>query len=209
MEKKRISITTASLRNVMDKVEDKYKNYMLCFDWFDHEEDDEEDEEKEKSLVRKLVREQALPEDFETLFKFQGELKMWETEIARTDEYERHGDSFFVNWVDSFKLEKMLKFWIKGNITSQQSWYIVWCLMKYTFHMVREGKDKNDFAARMNLMFPDAEKKCVVESFRKLETQKNHNRHFSEWLEGSDPDYQIAQSLYEKLKKTEEYKRSI
>ena len=61
----------------------------------------------------------------------------------------------------------------------------------------------------MNLMFSDAEKKCVVESFRKLETQKNHNRHFSEWLKDSDHDYAMAQSLYEKLKKTEEYKRSI
>lgn len=75
--------------------------------------------------------------------------------------------------------------------------------------MVRDNQDKAAFAARMNLMFPDAEKKCVVESFRKLETQKNHNCHFSEWLEGSDPDYKIAQSLYEKLKKTEDYKRSI
>ena len=209
METRRISITTASLQKVMDEVEDKYKNYTLCSYWFEHRDEEDDDEEKEKSLVHELVRKQASPEDFETLFKFQGVHKMWEAEIARTDEYERHGDSFFVNWVDSFKLEKMLKFWIKGNITSQQSWYIVWCLMKYTFHMVREGKDKNDFAARMNLMFPDAEKKCVVESFRKLETQKNHNCHFSEWLEGSDPDYQIAQSLYEKLKKTEEYKRSI
>ena len=81
--------------------------------------------------------------------------------------------------------------------------------MKYTFHMVRDNQDKAAFAARMNLMFPDAEKKCVVESFRKQETQKNHNHHFSEWLEGSDPDYKIAQSLYEKLKKTEDYKRSI
>ena len=208
METRRISITTASLQKVMDEVENKYNNYTLCSDWFEHVED-EEDEEDEKSLVRELVREQASPEDFETLFKFQGEHKMWEAEIARTDEYEHHGDSFFANWVDPFKLEKMLKFWIKGNMTKQQNWYIVWCLMKYTFHMVRDNQDKAAFAARMNLMFPDAEKKCVVESFRKLETQLNHNRHFSEWLKDSDHDYDIAQSLYEKLKKTEEYKRSI
>ena len=169
----------------------------------------QEDEEDEKILVRELVRKQASPEDFETLFKFQGEHKMWEAEIARTDEYERHGDPFFANWVDSVKLEEKLKFWIKGNITSQQSWYIVWCLMKYTFHMVRDNQDKAAFAARMNLMFPDAEKKCVVESFRKQETQKNHNHHFSEWLEGSDPDYHTAQDLYYKLAKRDEYMRSI
>ena len=118
MEKRRISITTASLQKVMDEVEDKYNNYSLCSDWFEHVED-EEDEEDEKSLVHELVREQASPEDFATLFKYQGEHKMWEAEIARTDEYEHHGDSFFVNWVDPFKLEKMLKFWIKGNMTKQ------------------------------------------------------------------------------------------
>lgn len=203
LRERRIDITTLSLQKVMNDIEGKYNNYTLCSDWFEREEDEEEE------LVRTLVREQALPEDFETLFKYQGEHKMWEAEIARADEYERHGDPFFANWVDSVKLEEKLKFWIKGNIKSQQRWYIVWCLMKYTFHMVRDNQDKAAFAARMNLMFPDAEKKCVVESFRKLETQKNHNCHFSEWLEGSDPDYKIAQSLYEKLKKTEDYKRSI
>ena len=66
-----------------------------------------------------------------------------------------------------------------------------------------------DAAARMNLMFPDAEKKCVVESFRKQETQKNHNHYFSEWLEGSDPDYHTAQDLYYKLAKRDGYMRSI
>ena len=203
LRERRIDITTLSLQKVMNDIEGKYNNYTLCSDWFEREEDEEEE------LVRTLVREQALPEDFETLFKYQGEHKMWEAEIARADDFERNSDSFFVNWVDSIKLEEKLKFWIKGNITSQQSWYIVWCLMKYTFHMVRDNQDKAAFAARMNLMFPDAEKKCVVESFRKQETQKNHNHHFSEWLEGSDPDYKIAQSLYEKLKKTEDYKRSI
>ena len=203
LRERKIDITTLSLQKVMNDIEGKYNNYTLCSDWFEREEDEEEE------LVRTLVREQASPEDFETLFKYQGEHKMWEAEIARADEYERHGDPFFANWVDSVKLEEKLKFWIKGNIKSQQRWYIVWCLMKYTFHMVRDNQDKAAFAARMNLMFPDAEKKCVVESFRKQETQKNHNHHFSEWLEGSDPDYHTAQDLYYKLAKRDEYMRSI
>ena len=203
LRERRIDITTLSLQKVMNDIEGKYNNYTLCSDWFEREEDEEEE------LVRTLVREQASPEDFETLFKYQGEHKMWEAEIARADEYERHGNPFFANWVDSVKLEEKLKFWIKGNIKSQQRWYIVWCLMKYTFHMVRDNQDKAAFAARMNLMFPDAEKKCVVESFRKQETQKNHNRHFSEWLEGSDPDYHTAQDLYYKLKKREDFMRSF
>lgn len=103
----------------------------------------------------------------------------------------------------------MLKFWLKGNITKQQDWYIVWCLMKYTFHIVKGDQDKTAFASRMNLMFPEVEKKCVVDSFRKQETQKNHNHHFSEWLAESDKDYSKAHELYDKLKKEEEYKRIV
>lgn len=203
LKERRIDITTLSLQKVMNDIEGKYNNYTLCSDWFEREEDEEEE------LVRTLVREQASPEDFETLFKYQGEHKMWEAEIARADDFERNSDSFFVNWVDPYKLENMLKFWLKGNITKQQDWYVVWCLMKYTFRIVKDDQDKNAFAARMNLMFPEVEKKCVVDSFRKQETQKNHNRHFSEWLAESDKDYSKAQELYDKLKKEEEYKRIV
>lgn len=202
MESRRIAFTTDNLQKVKDGVEDKFSNNTLCSVWYYYAEDEEE-------LVHTLVGEQAPPEDFVTLFKYQGEHKMWEEKIAQVDDYEHHGDSFFANWVDPYKLENMLKFWIKGNITKQQDWYIVWCLMKYTFHMVRDNQDKAAFAVRMSLMFPDAEKKCVVESFRKQENQLNHNLHFSEWLEGSDPDYHTAQDLYNKLKKMEDYKRSI
>ena len=205
LKERRIDITTLSLQKVMCDVEGKYNNYALCFDWFNNLEDEEDEEE----LVRMFVREQASPEDFVTLFKYQGEHNMLVVEIAKADKYERHGDSFFVNWVDPAKLKEKLEFWLKGNITKQQDWYIVWCLMKYTFQMVKEGKDKNSFATRMNLMFPDVEKKCVVESFRKQETQMNHNRHFSEWLAESDKDYSKAHELYDKLKKEEEYKRIV
>ena len=204
MESRRMGFTKVDLQKVMVETIDKYGNYKLCGDWYNNI-----NEEDEEELVHTLVREQASPEDFAKLFKYQGEYGKLEEKIAQVDDYEHHGDSFFVNWVDPYKLENMLKFWIKGNIKKQQDWYVVWCLMKYTFHMVKEGKDKNAFAARMNLMFPDVEKKCVVDSFRKLETQKNHNRHFSEWLAESDHDYKMAHELYCKLKKTEDYKRSI
>ena len=75
--------------------------------------------------------------------------------------------------------------------------------------MVRDNQDKAAFAVRMSLMFPDAEKKCVVESFRNQENQLNQNHQFSELLEGYHPDYHTAQALYNKLKKMEDYKRSI
>ena len=205
LRERRIDITTLSLQKVMNDIEGKYNNYKLCSDWFNNV-DDEEDEEE---LVRMFVREQASPEDFVTLFKYQGERKMLVVEIAKADEYERHGDSFFVNWVDPAKLKEKLEFWLKGNIRKQQDWYIVWCLMKFTFHMVKEGKDKSAFAARMNLLFPEVEKRCVVESFRKQETQMNHNRPFDEWLADSDPDYHIALELYYKLEKREEFMRSF
>lgn len=204
MESRRMGFTKVDLQKVMVETIGKYGNYKLCGDWYNNI-----NEEDEEELVHTLVREQASPEDFVKLFKYQGEYGKLEEKIAQADDYEHHGDSFFANWVDPYKLENMLKFWIKGNITKQQDWYVVWCLMKYTFHIVKEGKDKNAFAARMTLMFPDVEKKCVVESFRKQETLLNHNRHFSEWLSESDHDYAMAYDLYCKLKKTEDYKRSI
>ena len=206
LESRRIGYNTESLRKVLDDTMGAYGNYKLCAYWNDNYIQDEEDMEE---FVYILSKEKASPQEFENLFKYLGEYKMWEDEIAKADEYERQSDSFFVNWVDPVKLENKLKFWIKGNIDTQQKWYIVWCLMKYTFHMVRDDQDKNAFAARMNQMFPDAEKKCVSESFRKMETQMNHNKDFMQWYKDSDPDYNTAFDLHLKLKDEKEYKRDF
>lgn len=205
MKTKKLSYTTASLRKILEETEDKYNNYTLCSAWYDNV----EEEDGEEALASTLSRNDASPKEFEILFQYQGEHHMWETEINKVDEYEHQADSFFVNSVDPYKLEDTLKFWVKSMITKQQQWYIVWCLMKYTFHMVKEGQDKNNFARRMNLMFPDVEKKCKVESFRKFEKKQNHNLDFSEWLADSDPDYPVAKSLYEKLKRKDDYRRQV
>lgn len=206
LESRRIGYNTESLRKVLDDTMGAYGNYKLCAYWNDNYIQDEEDMEE---FVYILSKEKASPQEFETLFKYLGEYKMWEDEIAKADDYERQSDPFFVNWVDPVKLENKLKFWIKGNIDTQQKWYIVWCLMKYTFHMVRDDQDKNAFAARMNQMFPDAEKKCISESFRKMETQMNHNKDFMQWYKDSDPDYNTAFDLHLKLKDEKEYKRDF
>lgn len=206
LESRRIGYNTESLRKVLDDTMGAYGNYKLCAYWNDNYIQDEEDMEE---FVYILSKEKASPQEFENLFKYLGEYKMWEDEIAKVDEYERHADSFFVNWVDPVKLENKLKFWIKGNIDTQQKWYIVWCLMRYTFHIIRDDQDKNAFAARMNQMFPDAEKKCISESFRKMETQMNHNKDFMQWYKDSDPDYNTAFDLHLKLKDEKEYKRDF
>ena len=206
LESRRIGYNTESLRKVLDDTMGAYGNYKLCAYWNDNYIQDEEDMEE---FVYILSKEKASPQEFETLFKYLGEYKMWEDEIAKADEYERQSDPFFVNWVDPVKLKEKLEFWIKGNIDTQQKWYIVWCLMKYTFRIIRDDQDKNAFAKRMNLMFPDAEKKCISESFRKMETQMNHNRDFSYWFEDSDPDYHTAFELHVKLKDEKEYKRDF
>ena len=64
----------------------------------------------------------------------------------------------------------------------------------------REGGRKNGYWVVCNYQ---------PNSFRKQETQMNHNRHFSEWLAESDKDYSKAQELYDKLKREEEYKRRV
>ena len=206
LESRRIGYNTESLRKVLDDTMGAYGNYKLCAYWNDNYIQDEEDMEE---FVYILSKEKASPQEFENLFKYLGEYKMWEDEIAKVDEYERQSDPFFVNWVDPVKLENKLKFWIKGNIDTQQKWYIVWCLMRYTFHIIRDDQDKNAFAARMNQMFPDAEKKCISESFRKMETQMNHNKDFMQWYKDSDPDYNTAFDLHLKLKDEKEYKRDF
>ena len=206
LESRRIGYNTESLRKVLDDTMGAYGNYKLCAYWNDNYIQEEEDME---NFVYILSKEKASPQEFETLFKYLGEYKMWEDEIAKADEYERQSDPFFVNWVDPVKLEEKLRFWIKGNIVSQQKWYIVWCLMKYTFRIIRDDQDKNAFADRMNQMFPDAEKKCISESFRKMETQMNHNKDFSQWYKDSDPDYHTAFELHVKLKDEKEYKRDF
>lgn len=163
--------------------------------------------EETEAFAHELSRHAFTKEDFEELFKYQAEHKMLTEIISKRNDYERHGDPLFVNWVDPYKLEKVLRFWIKANIKTKQQWYIVWCMMKYTFNMIREGQEKSDFAKRMNQMFEEAEVACNVESFRKQENKLNHNRHFSLWQKGTDPDYLTAESLFRKLKEADYYRR--
>lgn len=205
-EDRRMETNKANLSIHMNRIVDKYYSCSLCKLWYDNRYLEDTPNEM---LVCELCQKQALPDDFNKLFMFQGEFENLRNAIAKADEFERLGDSFFANWVDPVKLEEKLRFWIKGNIVSQQKWYIVWCLMKYTFHIIKDDQDKKDFEKRMNLMFPDAQKKCISESFRKLETQMNHNLHFANWLMDTDPDYSLARELYEKLKVIEEYKRAF
>ena len=203
---RRLDANKVSLSSKMDETVDKYNQNPLCLMWYENYFIDASPEEL---LASGLCQKQALPDDFNKLFMFQGECENLRNAIAKADEFEKLGDSFFVNWVDPVKLEEKLRFWIKGNIVSQQKWYIVWCLMKYTFHITRDDQNKNAFANRMNLMFPDAEKKCICNSFRRMENIMNHNKDFAEWHKETDPDYKIARELYYKLKNTNEYKRTF
>ena len=188
----------------LDKTVNHYNVHEICKLWSNRYRLGIEETE---AFAHKLSRHAFTKEDFEELFKYQAEHKMLTEIISKRNEYERHGDPFFVNWVDPYKLENVLRFWIKANIKTKQQWYIVWCMMKYTLNMIREGQEKSDFAKRMNQMFEDAEVACNVESFRKQENKLNHNRHFSLWQKETDPDYLTAESLFRKLKEADFYRR--
>ena len=192
------------LQTLLDKTVSQYNVHEICKLWSNRYRLGIEETE---AFAHELSRHAFTKEDFEVLFKYQAEHKMLTEIISRRNDYERHGDPLFVNWVDPYKLENVLRFWIKANIKTKQQWYIVWCMMKYTFNMIREGQEKSDFAKRMNQMFEDAEVACEVNSFRRLENKLNHNRHFSYWTKESDPDYPIAESLYQKLKNKENFTR--
>ena len=192
------------LQILLDKTVNHYNVLEICKLWSNRYRLGIEETE---AFAHELSRHAFTKEDFEELFKYQAEHKMLTEIISKRNEYERHGDPFFVNWVDPYKLENVLRFWIKANIKTKQQWYIVWCMMKYTFNMIREGQEKSDFAKRMNQMFEEAEVACNVESFRKQENKLNHNRHFSLWQKGTDPDYLTAESLFRKLKEADYYRR--
>ena len=192
------------LQILLDKTVSQYNVHKICKLWSNRYRLGIEETE---AFAHELSRHAFTKEDFEELFKYQAEHKMLTEIISKRNDYERHGDPLFVHWVDPYKLENVLKFWIKAYIKTKQQWYIVWCMMKYTFNMIREGQEKSDFAKRMNQMFEEAEVACNVESFRKQENKLNHNRHFSLWQKGTDPDYLTAESLFRKLKEADYYHR--
>lgn len=203
-----MNLDSKYLYKLLDYIEKTHNNSTACGLWYEKRNSLVEYDEIEEFAYR-LSRLQLSKNQIDLMFEYIGKHKMIRKMIATIVDYERNGDPMFAQWVDPFKLEEYLKYWIKANINTQEKWYIVWCLMKYTFEMIREGIDKNDFANRMNQMFKVAEKECVVESFRKKENKMNHNCHFSKWLKDSDSDYSIAEELYEKLKKKERYEKTL
>ena len=192
------------LQILLDKTVSQYNVHKICKLWSNRYRLGIEETE---AFAHELSRHAFTKEDFEELFKYQAEHKILTEIISKRNDYERHGDPLFVHWVNPYKLEKVLRFWIKVYIKTKQQWYIVWCMMKYTFNMIREGQEKSDFAKRMNQMFEEAEVACNVESFRKQENKLNHNRHFSHWQKETDPDYLTAESLFRKLKEADFYRR--
>ena len=192
------------LQRLLDRTEEQYERYPICKLWADWGYPQEEETE---AFAHELSCRAFGKEDFERLFMYQAEHRMLTEKICKRNAYENHSDSFFAPWLDPSKVEEFLKPWIMVNVKKQEQWYIVWCLMKYSFDMIRENQDKNDFAERMESMFKDVEVKCVVNSFRRQEHKLNHNKHFSKWFKDTDPDYPIAESLFRKLKLKDRYRR--
>ena len=191
-------------QRLLDRTEEQYERYPICKLWADWGYPQEEETE---AFAHELSCRAFGKEDFERLFMYQAEHRMLTEKICKRNAYENHSDSFFAPWLDPSKVEEFLKPWIMVNVKKQEQWYIVWCLMKYSFDMIRENQDKNDFAERMESMFKDVEVKCVVNSFRRQENKLNHNKHFSKWFKDTDPDYPIAESLFRKLKLKDRYRR--
>ncbi len=192
------------LQRLLDRTEEQYERYPICKLWADWGYPQEDETE---AFAHELSQRTFGKEDFERLFMYQAEHRMLTEKICKRNAYENHSDSFFAPWLDPSKVEEFLKPWIMVNVKKQEQWYIVWCLMKYSFDMIRENQDKNDFAERMESMFKDVEVKCVVNSFRRQENKLNHNKHFSKWFKDTDPDYPIAESLFRKLKLKDRYRR--
>lgn len=204
LDDRKAEANMSMLQRLLDRTEEQYERYPICKLWADWGYPQEEETE---AFAHELSQRAFGKEDFERLFMYQAEHRMLTEKISKRNAYENHSDSFFAPWVDPSKVEEFLKTWILVNVKKQEQWYIVWCLMKYSFDMIRENQDKNDFAERMESMFKDVEVKCVVNSFRRQENKLNHNKHFSKWFKDTDPDYPIAESLFRKLKLKDRYRR--
>lgn len=204
LDDRKAEANMSMLQRLLDRTEEQYERYTICKLWADWGYPQEEETE---AFAHELSQRAFGKEDFERLFMYQAEHRMLTEKISKRNAYENHSDSFFAPWLDPSKVEEFLKPWIMVNVKKQEQWYIVWCLMKYSFDMIRENQDKNDFAERMESMFKDVEVKCVVNSFRRQENKLNHNKHFSKWFKDTDPDYPIAESLFRKLKLKDRYRR--
>ena len=204
LDNRKAEANMVMLRELLNRTELRYGAHAICKQWADRGYPEEEESE---AFVHELSQQSFGKKDFENLFMYQAEQKLLTEKISKRNAYENHSDSFFAPWVDPSKVEDFLKSWIIVNVKKQEQWYVVWCLMKYSFDMIRENQDKNDFAERMESMFKDVEVKCVVNSFRRQENKLNHNKHFSKWFKDTDPDYPIAESLFRKLKMKDRYRR--
>lgn len=204
LDDRKAEANMSMLQRLLDRTEEQYERHPICKLWADWGYPQEEETE---AFAHELSQRAFGKEDFERLFMYQAEHRMLTEKISKRNAYENHSDSFFAPWLDPSKVEEFLKPWIMVNVKKQEQWYIVWCLMKYSFDMIRENQDKNDFAERMESMFKDVEVKCVVNSFRRQENKLNHNKHFSKWFKDTDPDYPIAESLFRKLKLKDRYRR--
>ena len=204
LDNRKAEADMSMLRELLNRTEQRYAPHAICKLWVDW---DFPQEEETEAFAHELSQRAFRKEDFEKLFMYQAEHRMLIEKISRRNDEDHQSDPLFVHWVDPYKLEEILRFLIKANIKTKKQWYIVWCIMKYSFDIIREGQDKSNFAVRMNLMFKDAEVKCEVNSFRREEKKLNHNKHFSYWHKETDPDYSIAESLYRKLNEKDLYRK--
>ena len=204
LDNRKAEADMSMLRELLNRTEQRYAPHAICQLWADWYFPQEEETE---AFAHELSQHAFGKEDFEKLFMYQAEHRMLTERISKRNDEDHQSDPLFVHWVDPYKLEEILRFLVKANIKTKKQWYIVWCIMKYSFDIIREGQDKSDFAVRMNLMFKDTEVKCEVNSFRREEKKMNHNKHFSYWHKETDPDYSIAESLYRKLNEKDLYRK--
>ena len=204
LDNRKAEADMSMLRELLNRTEQRYAPHAICKLWVDW---DFPQVGETEAFAHELSQCAFGKKDFERLFMYQAEHKMLIEKISKRNDEDHQSDPLFVHWVDPYKLEEILRFLIKANIKTKKQWYIVWCIMKYSFDIIREGQDKSGFAVRMNLMFKDAEVKCEVNSFRREEKKMNHNKHFSYWHKETDPDYSIAESLYRKLNEKDLYRK--
>lgn len=158
----------------------------------------------EADMAFALYNAQCSEQDFDELFCGTDLFMRSHNELEARIEAERNGDPVFLSTVDVQRLKDYLSPWILAYVTTQEKWYIVWCIMKYSLSMIRPEITLQQFADYMNFQFPDAEKKCSYNSVSRQANKSSHNKHLSQW-NSNDPDLALARNLYDKLSKKDKY----
>ena len=117
LDNRKAEADMSMLRELLNRTEQRYAPHAICKLWVDW---DFPQEGETEAFAHELSQRAFRKEDFEKLFMYQAEHRMLIEKICKRNDEDHQSDPIFVHWVDPYKLEEILRFWIKANIKKQE-----------------------------------------------------------------------------------------